>query len=84
MPVNPRAISMGICLRLIRGKHPSILKVMYNKKNEAIKNLRNAAMEGSTDGASNFPAMKVPPQKRAVINNFRYVIKFNLGFIIND
>ncbi len=69
MPVNPKAIIMGSFLNDTIGNFPSIFNVKYNKTIEAIKNLKNAAEEGSTDWASNLPAMKVPPQKMAVINN---------------
>ena len=47
---------------------------------EAIKNLINAAEYGPTLVAINLPAIKVPPQKNAVISSLKYVINIYISF----
>jgi len=54
------------------GSVPSAFQVSKRRKTEAIANRKKAAENGPTFFATTLPAIKVPPQKIAVSNNFTY------------
>jgi len=72
MPVIPRRITGIICFFLSAGKLPSIFHVKKTRQTEATANLKNEAEYGSTFCATIFPAMNVPPQKKAVRSSLIY------------
>ena len=52
------------------GNFDSVFRVSRSRQSEAMVNLKNAAEQGPTFFAMDFPAMKVPPQKKAVKMSF--------------
>jgi len=71
-PVIPRSITGMICPLFSMGSVPSAFQVSKRRKTEAIANRKKAAENGPTFFATSLPAIKVPPQKIAVSNNFTY------------
>ncbi|KGW80517.1 hypothetical protein Y048_5990 [Burkholderia pseudomallei MSHR456] len=71
MPVSPIAAVESSCDRLKRGNPPSILNATQVRSIAATKNLPNAAITRGSAWAMTLPAMKVPPQNRATMTNFR-------------
>ena len=83
IPVIPRIIIGIICLLFRIRSFPSAFQVNKRRKTEAIANRKKAAENGPTSFVTILPAIKVPPQKIAVNNNFTYTHIGELLFITN-
>jgi len=66
MPVRPDKMIQNTCTRFMRGSLPSSRMVRITRKKDAMANRKKAAHWGLTCPAIFFPAIKVPPQKKAV------------------
>ena len=74
MPVKPERKTRSASFPQTFGSFFSWVITSITRRNEAMVNLKKAAQKGCTWPARPFPAMKVPPQKKAVNKSFRYVI----------